>query len=169
MRVFAVAMTTALLSATALAPAAHAAGRSRSPVLEPALTGSCTIKKTEIAASDSFDESTSLDFVNLGDAGSITFKSKKAGCVGGTFFANAGSAGSGDSIVLQVLLDNSACEPLVDTYFFANSGSDFSSHSAAFFCGANIPAGTHKIQVQYASYLGDEAEFYQRTLEVTHN
>ncbi|HEX3666126.1 MAG TPA: hypothetical protein VHU23_12955 [Rhizomicrobium sp.] len=169
MRISAIGIAAALaLSTSSFISAAHAAG-STQPFAGAATTGSCTIKKTEVAAADSFDQSSSLTFVNLGDAGAITFKSKKAGCVGGTFFANAGNASTGDSVVLQILIDGSPCEPLIGTYFFANSGSDFSSHSAAFFCGANIAAGTHRIQVQYSSFDGGEVQFYQRTLEVTHS
>jgi len=170
MRVFAVAMSAALaMSAGSLISTAHAAGPSQSPVVAPVSTGSCSIKKTEITASNSFDESASTTFVNLGDSGSITFKSKKSGCIEGTFFANAGNGNDGDSVVLQVLLDNSPCQPLVGNYFFANSGSDFSSHSAAFFCGANVSAGTHKIQVQYSSFAGGLVEFFQRSLIVNHS
>jgi hypothetical protein len=169
MRVFAVAMTAALsVSAGALMSTAYAAEASQQPLAEPATTGSCTIKKTEYAASTTLEESASESFVNLSDAGSITFTQKKAGCVSGTFFANSGNAGTGDSVVLQVLLDGAACAPLTSNYFFANSGSDFSSHAAAFFCGTHVSAGTHKIQVQYRSFEGGEVEFFQRSLIVTH-
>ncbi|HEX4160293.1 MAG TPA: hypothetical protein VHY79_17645 [Rhizomicrobium sp.] len=157
------------VSASLFISAAHAAAASQPPFADPTSTGSCTIKKTEISASNSFDESASTSFVDLSASGSITFTQKRAGCVAGTFFANAGSTVSGDSVVLQVLLDGTACQPLVSNYFFANAGTDFSSHSAAFFCGANVGAGSHKIQVQYSSFLGDEVEFFQRTLEVTHS
>ncbi len=169
MRICSVALAAALtVPASALMSAAHAGAASRTPFVT-AGTGSCTFKKTEIAAADAFDETTSTSFVNLTTAGSISFTQKKAGCIAGTFFANAGNAADADNVVLQVLLDGAACAPLTDTYFFANSGYDFSSHSAAFFCGASIAAGSHKIQVQYSSYLGGEAEFYQRSLMVNHS
>jgi hypothetical protein len=90
------------------------------------------------------------------------------GCVAGTFFANAGNETDGDHVLLQVLLDGKACPPLSSGYIFANSGQDFSSHMAAFFCGARIAAGKHSVQVQYASGQGGNAELFQRTLEVTH-
>jgi hypothetical protein len=170
MRVFAVAMTAALaMSAGSLTSTAYAAGTSQSPLADPANTGTCTIKKTEYAASTSHDESTSKTFVNLGDGGSITFKQAKSGCVAGTFFANAGNDTATDNAALQVLLDGAPCNPLVNDYFFANGGTDFSSHAAGFFCGASVSPGTHTIQVQYASHAGGEVEFFQRTLVVTHS
>lgn len=150
-----------------LMSAAHAAATH--PPLRPSpvvSSGSCTFKKTEYAAANSFDESTSENFVNLRDAGSITFTQNGTGCVAGTFFANAGSAAAGDHIGLQVLLDGAACAPLTNGYIFADI--DFSSHSAAFFCGTNIAPGKHTIQVQYQSGFGGNAQFFQRTLEVNH-
>jgi hypothetical protein len=129
-------------------------------------SGSCTFKKTEYVAANAFDESTSENFINLRDAGSITFTQNGTGCVAGTFFANAGSAAAGDHIGLQVLLDGAACSPLTNGYIFADS--DFSSHSAAFFCGAAVTPGTHTIQVQYHSGFGGNVQFFQRTLEVNH-
>ncbi|HEY3637114.1 MAG TPA: hypothetical protein VGK90_03100 [Rhizomicrobium sp.] len=169
MRIHAVAMAAALaMSSASLTSTAHAADAGQSPFLQPASTGSCVFKKTEYAASTSHDDSTSKTFVNLGDGGSITFRQAKSGCVAGTFFANAGNDVTNDNVALQVLLDNTPCNPLVNDYFFANSGVDFSSHSAGFFCGASVPAGTHMIQVQYASHAGGEVEFFQRTLVVDH-
>jgi hypothetical protein len=164
----AAALTAALIvTAGALMSAAHAAATH--PPLRPSpvvSSGSCTIKKTEYAAANSFDQSSSENFVNLRDAGSITFTQNGAGCVAGIFFANAGSAAAGDHVGLQVLLDGSPCVPLTNGYIFADT--DFSSHSAAFFCGARIASGTHTIQVQYHSGFGGNALFFQRTLEVNH-
>jgi hypothetical protein len=136
----------------------------------PATAGSCAIKKTEYATSTSEEQSSSKTFVNLVDAGAVTFTERKTGCVAGAFFANAGNASAGDHVMLQVLLDGIACTPLTGSpgYFFANSDVDFSSHAAAFFCGANVAPGTHKIQVQYASNNGGNVEIFQRTLEVAH-
>lgn len=168
MRVFAVAMTAALaVSAGASISSAHAA-TAEQPFAQPANTGSCVFKKTEYSASNAHDSSNSQTFVNLGDAGSITFRQAKSGCVAGTFFANAGNDTATDNVVLQVILDSTPCNPLVGDYFFANGGSDFSSHAAGFFCGASVAAGTHKIQVQYASHAGGTVEFFQRTLVVDH-
>jgi opacity protein-like surface antigen len=164
-----VVMAAAALAMAASSVSAAQAAPARSASAEPASTGSCTTKKTEYTAADAFDESDSISFVNLTTSGSITFKQAKSGCVAGTFFANAGNTVDADNVVLQVLLDNTPCAPLTDTYFFANSGYDFSSHSAGFFCGANIAPGTHKIQVQYSSYLGGEVEFFQRSLVVNHS
>jgi hypothetical protein len=149
---------------------AHAAPTDPLGWLTPGTSsGSCTFKKTEIAAATSFDENSSTAFVKLGNAGSINFTQANRGCVAGTFFANAGNMNAGDHVLLQVLLDGAACAPLTGSYVFANAGDDLSSHSAAFFCGAGIAPGTHKIQVEYASGLGGNVQFFQRTLEVTHD
>jgi hypothetical protein len=168
MRSYAVALTAALaVSATSLMSAAHAAATLQSLGPTPATSGgSCTFDKTELAAANSFDQSTSESFVNLGDAGSITFTQKKTGCVAGIFFANAANAAAGDHVGLQVLLDAAACAPLTNGYIFADA--DFSSHSAGFFCGANIAPGKHTIQVQYHSGFGGNAQFFQRSLKVDH-
>jgi hypothetical protein len=165
----AAALTAALaVTVTSLMSAAYAAG-THSPLRPtPAVSsGSCTFKKTEYATANAFDESTSENFVNLRDAGSITFTQNGTGCVAGTFFANAGSAAAGDHIGLQVLLDDAACSPLTNGYIFADI--DFSSHSAAFFCSAAIAPGKHTIQVQYHSGFGGNVQFFQRTLQVNHN
>jgi hypothetical protein len=164
----AAALTAAfIVTAGSSASVAHAAATH--PPLRPApavSSGSCAFKKTEYATANAFDESTSENFVNLGDAGSITFAQNGTGCVAGTFFANAGSSVAGDHIGLQVLLDGSACAPLSSGYIFADT--DFSSHSAAFFCGARVAPGKHTIQVQYHSGFGGNVLFFQRTLEVNH-
>ncbi|HEX3666124.1 MAG TPA: hypothetical protein VHU23_12945 [Rhizomicrobium sp.] len=158
----------ATLVCTTIAPA-EAAPPASSPGHVPAVgSGSCSFRTTEIATASAFDQSTSSNFVKLRDAGLITFEQAKAGCVAGTFFANAGNGDDGDHILLQVLLDGTPCAPFSNGYIFANSGSDFSSHSAAFFCGAKIAAGKHAVQVEYASGLGGNAEIFQRTLEVSH-
>lgn len=147
----------------------HAAATEPSLWLAPKISsGSCTFPATEIASADSFDGSTSLRFVNLKDAGSISFRQAKTGCVAGTFYANAGNEADGDHVLLQVPLDGSVCAPLTGGYIFANSGSDTSPHSVGFFCGAKIAPGKHTIQVQYGSGMGGKSEFFQRTLEVTH-
>jgi hypothetical protein len=166
-------LTAALLaSAGALAPGASPAAAADASGLfaPPATTAGCAIKKTEYATSTIEEQSTSKSFVNLVDAGSITFTQRKVGCVAGTFFANAGNVTSGDHMFLQVLLDGAPCTPLTGSpgYFFANSDVDFSSHAAAFFCSATVSVGTHKIQVQYASQFGGNVQIFQRTLEVTH-
>jgi hypothetical protein len=168
MRVHATALTAALSVLAGLpVSGAHAAGPSL--WLAPAIgSGSCTFKNTEIATADSFDESNSTSFVDLKDAGSIAFKQARTGCVAGSFFANAGNESADDHVLLQVLLDGVACAPLTGGYVFANSGSDFTSHSVAFFCGAKIAAGKHTIRVQYASGLGGKSAFFQHTLEVVH-
>lgn len=170
MRTYVIALAAALtMLGGSFMPAAFAQETDQSPGIAPVSTGSCAIKKTEIATSASFDESTSQSFVNLGDAGSITFIEGTTGCVAGTFFANAGNTANNDNVVLQILLDNStACAPLTGGYVFANSGTDLSSHAVAFFCGASIAPGAHTIQVQYHSGFGGNVEFFQRTLEVTH-
>lgn len=165
---YAMALTATLaISAGSFMAAANAAS-THAPLRHNAATssGSCTFKKTEYATADSYDESTSQNFVNLGDAGSITFTQNGTGCVAGTFFANAGNAAAGDHVGLQVLLDGIACVPLTKGYIFADT--EFSSHSAGFFCGAGIAAGTHTIQVQYHSGFGGNALFFQRTLVVEH-
>lgn len=158
-----------IVTAGSSALVAHAAATH--PTLRPApaagTSGSCTFKKAEYATANAFDESTSETFVNLRDAGSITFAQNAAGCVAGTFFANAGSTAPGDHVGLQVLLDGAACAPLTNGYIFADT--DFSSHSAAFFCGAAIAPGNHTIQIQYHSGFGGNAQFFQRTLQVNHN
>ncbi|HEX4160292.1 MAG TPA: hypothetical protein VHY79_17640 [Rhizomicrobium sp.] len=170
MGVHATALTAALtIFAGSFLSAAHAAATRPSPRPAPAVSsGSCSFKSTEIAAASSFDQSISASFVRLGDAGSITFTQDKTGCVGGTFFANAGNGDPDDHILLQILLDGTPCAPLTSGYIFANSGPDVTSHSAAFFCGARIAPGKHRVQVQYASGLGGDAQIFQRTLEVTH-
>jgi hypothetical protein len=134
-------------------------------------TGSCVIKKTEIASSV-FDneQTTSSTFVNVGEGGAITFTQRKAGCVAGTFFANAGNTTSGDNVHMQILMDGSACSPLNSgDYVFANADVDMSSHSVAFFCGATVPAGSHTVQVQWSVGIGGQAEMFQHTLQVTHS
>ena len=170
MRMCAAAATAALaVSMASFIPAAHAAG-SDLPFVQPSVsTGSCVVKKSEIAAADTHEESDSVVFVNVGTAGAISFKQARAGCVAGTFYANAGNDNEGDNMVLQVLLDNTPCAPLTDRFIFANAGLDFSSHAVEFFCGANIQPGTHRIQVQYSSGLGGTVEIYQRSLVVNHS
>lgn len=162
--------TAALTAALAVTPgflmSAEHAGATTPSLRPPTSSGSCTFKKTEYAAANSFDESTSQNFVNLRDAGSITFTQSAVGCVAGSFFANAGNASSGDHVGLQVLLDGAACAPLTNGYIFADL--DFSSHSAAFFCGAGIAPGRHTIQVQYHSGFGGMVQFFERTLVVNH-
>ncbi len=148
-------------------PEAHAAGPSL--WLAPTISsGTCTFRTTEIAAADSFEESSSTNFLNLKEAGSIAFRQARIGCVAGLFSANAGNGSAGDHVLLQVLLDGAPCAPLTGGYIFANSGEDTSSHTVAFFCGAKIPAGNHTVQVRYASGLGGKSSFFQRTLEITH-
>jgi hypothetical protein len=139
------------------------------PPIRPVSTttiGSCTFKKTEYAAASSLDESSSEEFVNLGDAGSIAFTQSGTGCVAGTFFANVANSASGDHVGLQVLLDGTPCAPLTDGYVFADT--EYSSHAVGFFCGGGIAAGKHRIQVQYRSGFGGAVQFYQRILEVNH-
>lgn len=168
MRVFAMALAMTLtIPVGPLISSARAAGASPHPVT-PVSRGTCNFKTTEIAASASFDRSTSTKFVNLGDAGSISFTQGRTGCVAGSFFANAGNEQSVDHVLLQVLLDGVACAPLTAGYIFANAGDDVSSHTVRFFCGAGIAPGRHTIQVQFASGLGGNSSFFQRTLEVAH-
>ena len=170
MRVHAMALAAALtVSQGCFLSVAHAAATSPSSQPAPAVSsGSCGFKTTEIAAAASFDQTTSASFVKLKDAGSVTFTQSTTGCVAGTFFANGGNEADGDHVLLQIVLDGAPCAPLSSGYIFANSGSDFSPHMAAFFCGARISPGKHTVQVQYASGQGGNAEFFQRTLEVTH-
>jgi hypothetical protein len=168
MRVHATALTATLLVLTGW-PVSRAYAAGPSLWLAPATgSGSCTFTNTEIATADSFDESNSTSFVNLKEAGEIAFKQSKTGCVAGSFFANAGNESADDHVLLQVLLDGVACAPLTGGFVFANAGSDFTSHSVAFFCGAKIALGKHTIRVQYASGLGGKSAFFQHTLEVTH-
>lgn len=163
---FALSGTLALSAVFLLSPA-YAGPSGTSLWAAPVVSrGTCTFKTTEIAASASYDESASTSFVSLKDAGSITFVQARTGCVAGTFFANAGN--ETDHVLLQVLLDGTACAPLTGDYIFANSGPDFSSHSVRFFCGAQIVPGKHVIQVQFASGVGGNSQLFQRTLEVTH-
>jgi hypothetical protein len=131
------------------------------------LTGSCVVKRTEIASANAVDQSTSTNWVNLGTAGSITFTSG-AGCVAGTFSASAGNDSQNDTVRLQILLDGTACQPLTGNFGFA-SGNYFPSNSTEYFCGSGIPAGKHTIQVQYHSGMGGNAQINQRTLEVRHH
>jgi hypothetical protein len=141
------------------------------PLARPApaqLTGSCAVKKTEIASANASDQSTSTGWVNLGTAGSITF-SKGTGCVAGTFSASAGNATLGDSVRLQILLDGNPCQPLTSNFVFANNSNEYPAYSTEYFCGASIAAGIHTIQVQYHSGNGGVASINQRTLEVRHN
>lgn len=167
MRCCAVALALVLTVAPgSLASTAHAAARH--PPMQPQTdtnSGSCTFKKTEYAAANALDESSSQNFVSVRDAGSITFKQSGTGCVAGTFFANGG-APSGDHVGLQVVLDGNPCPPLTNGYIFADT--EFSSHSAAFFCGAHVLPGRHTIQVQYHSGFGGKVQLFQRTLEVNH-
>jgi hypothetical protein len=166
MRVLAIMLVTALL---AVAGSSISVPHSATPLPTPAVSGgSCAFGNMEIATASSFDQSTSPGFVKLRSAGSITFKQNRTGCVAGTFFANAGNGDGGDHVLLRVLLDGTACAPFTSGYIFANSGTDFTSHAAAFFCGARIVPGKHMVQVQYASGLGGNAEIFQRTLEVSH-
>jgi len=130
-------------------------------------TGSCVVKKTEISSANADDQSTSTNWVNLGTAGSITFTSG-AGCVAGTFSASAGNQSQDDSVRLQILLDGNACEPLTGNFGFASYNNNFPSNSTEYFCGSDIPAGRHTIQVQYHSGNGGTAQINQRTLEVRH-
>jgi hypothetical protein len=169
MRYQAVVLAAALMaSAGSLMPASQPAAAGE-PVFAPVSTGSCSIKKTEYAAAASEDSSSSKSFVNLNAAGSIVFTQKRAGCVAGAFFANAGNVAAGDHVLLQVILDGSiSCAPLGGGYRFANSDVDFSSHAAGFFCSASVAPGTHTIQVQYASEGGGQVQIFQRSLEVAH-
>ena len=164
----AVALVAALTAvAGVLTSPAHAAVTDPAPRPVSAISvGSCSFAKREYATANSFDESTSENFVNLKDAGSIAFTQGRAGCVAGTFFANAANIAAGDHVGLQVLLDGAACAPLTNGYIFADA--DYSSHSTAFFCGAGIAAGKHIIQVQYRSGFGGNVQFFQRTLQVDH-
>lgn len=170
MRVSAVALTGVLALSQGFSPGtALAAAPNLSPQAGAAVSsGSCTFKSTEIAAAASFDQTNSASFVRLKDAGSITFTQSMTGCVAGTFFANSGNDTDGDHVLLQILLDGVPCAPLSSGYIFANSAGDVSSHVTAFFCGAKIVPGKHTVQVQYASGQGGNADFFQRTLEVTH-
>jgi len=167
MRSCALALAAILTVATGCATSTANAAAPRPPVRFTAAvsSGSCTFTKTEYAAANALDESASENFVNLRDAGSITFIQGGTGCVAGTFFANGG-APAGDHLGLQVLLDGNPCAPLTNGYIFADT--EFSSHSAAFFCGARVSAGRHTIQVQYHSGFGGNVQLFQRTLEVDH-
>lgn len=170
MRVHAVALTAVLaISQGPVLAASRAAAPNPAPQAGVAISsGSCSFKNTEIAAAASFDQTNSASFVKLKDAGSIAFTQSATGCVAGTFFANGGNETDGDHVLLQILLDGAPCAPLSSGYIFANSASDFSSHMVAFFCGAKIAPGKHVVQVLFASGQGGDAEFFQRTLEVTH-
>jgi hypothetical protein len=170
MRISAVALIAALVVSQAWFMSVAQAAAAASPPQPGATTssGSCSFKTTEIAAASSFDQTNSASFVKLKEAGSITFTQNATGCVAGTLFGNAGNEADGDHVLLEVLLDGAPCAPLSSGYIFANAGQDFSSHMAAFFCGAKIAPGKHTVQVQFASGLGGNAEFFQRTLEVTH-
>ncbi|HLY06339.1 MAG TPA: hypothetical protein VKR31_11385 [Rhizomicrobium sp.] len=166
--VMALAAALAMPGSSALKTHRPAAGPSSPRTPAVAVSGSCSFKTTDVAAAASFDQSTSTRYVNLHEGGSITFRQTRMGCVAGSFFANAGNADATDHVLLQVLLDGTACAPLTGGYIFANSSDDFSSHSAGFFCGAKIAPGKHTIQVQYASGLGGDSQLFQRTLQVSH-
>ncbi|HEX4080800.1 MAG TPA: hypothetical protein VHX61_18215 [Rhizomicrobium sp.] len=139
----------------------------------PATTGTCTLKTTEYSASAPEQTTGSTTFVNVGDGGSITFNQKKAGCIGGTFFANVGNELASDNVHLQVLLDGTTeCAPMTTgDYVFANAGLDFSSHAVGFFCGTNIAQGSHTVQIQWSSGggVGGTAQMYQHMLVVNHS
>jgi hypothetical protein len=170
MRIYTAALAATLaLSAGSLMSAAHAAGTDNSLFAPPATTGSCAFKKTEFSASTTNQSTTSTTFTNLGDGGAITFNQSRTGCVAGSFFANAGNTTSGDNVHMQVLLDGATCAPLTTgDYVFANADVDLSSHAVGFFCGTNVAAGSHTVQVQWAAGIGGEAEMFQHTLEVSH-
>lgn len=171
MRVSVLALATTAMTVTGgtLVTPAHAVASDNSSYnIPPAATGSCVVRKTEVTASNAFDDSTSMGWVNLGASGSVTFTESANGCVSGTFSASAGNASANDSVRLQILLDGNPCEPLTGNYSFANYGADFSSHPVEYFCGI-VAKGTHTVQVQYHSGSGGDAQFYQRTLEVRHN
>ena len=142
-----------------------AAGILASPAL--ATSGSCAFKKSEITAANSVDQSTSTSWTNVGASGSVQFVTSGTGCIAGTFSAVAYNANANDSVRLQVLLDGNTCDPLTGNYGFGG-GTPFGSESAEYICGANIPAGSHTIQVQYHSGNGGNAEIYQRALVVNH-
>jgi hypothetical protein len=169
MRPFAMAATFAV-SLGSLVSAAQAFSDEQSPGFAPRATnGSCTFSKTAFSASTLPQDTTSTSFVNLGDGGSILFKQVDTGCVAGTFFGNAGNTSSGDNVRLLITLDGNACAPLTTgTYVFANSDTDFSSHAVAFFCGATVAAGLHKVQVQWSTSGAGVAEIFEHTLEVDH-
>lgn len=159
-----------MASAGSLMPAGSAAAGDLSGLFAPpATTGSCVVKRSEYATGINEQTTNSTSFTNVGDAGAITFIQNKVGCVAGTFFANAGNNTANDNVHLQVLLDGTACSPVnTGDYVFANSGTDFSSHAVGFFCSANVPKGSHTIQVQWAAGVGGQAQMFQHTLEVTH-
>lgn len=156
-----------MAAASSLLPATYAAAQDQL-LLAPPTTGSCTIKKTEYATLNGFDESASTSFTGLPSV-TTTFTQKKSGCVTGVFYANAGAETSGNELLLEILLDGTQCAPLTGGYVFANAGTDFSSHSVGYFCGTNVAAGTHTITVEYASLNGGKVAFYQRSLTVAHN
>jgi archaellum component FlaG (FlaF/FlaG flagellin family) len=170
MRTYVIALAAVLtVPASSLISAAHAAAMDQSSFVPSAATGSCVFKKTEFSASIEDQSTTSTSFTDLGDGGSITFTQNKAGCVAGTFFGNAGNTTANDNVRLQVLLDGNECAPLTTgNYVFANSDVDLSSHAVAFFCGTDIAAGSHTVQVQWSAGTGGEAELFQHTLEVNH-
>ncbi len=167
MRQQALVLTAVLLASGGyLMTASRAAAQDR--LFVATSTGSCTIKKTEYAAVAGFDESTRTTYDDLPSV-TTTFTQKKKGCVGGTFYANAGAETDDNELLLEVLLDGVPCTPLTGGYVFANGGTDFSSHAVGYFCGASVAPGTHTIKVDYASENGGKVAFYQRTLTVAHD
>jgi hypothetical protein len=160
-----------LVVTAAVAPANRAAAKGHELFLPPS-SGTCSIKKTEVKSDAfGFDETAQTNFAGIPSL-TTSFTQKKSGCVMGTLAADAGAETSGNHLELEILLDGNACSPFDDgsrTYYFANSGDDFTSHSVGYFCGSNVSAGAHTITVFYASANGSKVAMYQRSITVAHN
>jgi hypothetical protein len=134
----------------------------------PAVTATCKMRTDEVVASDASDQTTATVWTNLTD-GLVSFTSRRAGCVIVTLSGDV--TAPNEFMFVRVLLDGqTACTPSdnLNNALFAADENVQEPRAMTYLC-AEVPAGTHSVQIQYESYVGGPVTFYGHTLLVGHN
>ena len=134
-----------------------------------AVTGACAaLAETDYASSAANESTNSTTWVDLNDGGSISFATKKSGCVIVTLSAEAVAAT--DYMFLQAVLDGTmVCMPGTVVFLWeGTTDTTFATNTMTLVCDG-VAKGNHTLQVQYESSLGNSVGFGPRTLTVAHN
>jgi len=139
-----------------------------------AVKGRCGALNVDYAASDlMFSTTSSATYVNIPDT-QITFVQSKPGCVivhysAFVFAANAGAA----LMYVRPLLDGAVTAVPAETQFAGDDDEDnegrWARSHAMNFVFPNVPAGAHRIVMQWRSFVAGQTIFTHRRTTLVHH
>ena len=172
----AAAMLTALIPMTASAQRAGVAddGGKSAAATRAVVKGRCGVLNVDYAASDlMFSTTSSTTYVNVPDT-QITFVQSKPGCVvvhysAFVFASNAGAA----LMYVRPLLDGAVTAVPAETQFAGDDDEDndgrWARSHAMNFVFPNVPAGIHRLTMQWRSLVAGQTIFTHRRTTLVHH